>query len=183
MSLWSRIANVFRGDRLNREIDEELESHIQEAIQNGRDPAEVRRRLKAIGAIVTPAGRNRLKVVPPPFRPDVNETADLAEEVARLAGLAEIPHWQRIERSGAHALRKFDVAVSGFRPARLNPEHDDLAFGRGLECGSHESQVASGLRDHVIGWKHAHHGIGIDGLQDVRRQTDCGGRVSLGRLG
>ncbi|MEA2650063.1 MAG: phenylalanyl-tRNA synthetase beta chain, partial [Candidatus Binataceae bacterium] len=46
-------------------------------------PAEVRRRLKAIGAIVTPAGRNRLKVVPPPFRPDVNETADLAEEVAR----------------------------------------------------------------------------------------------------
>src|SRR6267378_2668458 len=43
MSLWSRIANVFRGDRLNREIDEELESHIQEAIQNGRDPSEVRR--------------------------------------------------------------------------------------------------------------------------------------------
>jgi hypothetical protein len=28
---------------LNREIDEELESHIQEAIENGRDPAEVRR--------------------------------------------------------------------------------------------------------------------------------------------
>jgi predicted permease len=43
MSLWSRIANVFRSDRLNREIDEELESHIQEAIQNGRDPGEVRR--------------------------------------------------------------------------------------------------------------------------------------------
>jgi putative ABC transport system permease protein len=43
MSLWSRIANVFCSDRLNREIDEELESHIQEAIENGRDPAEVRR--------------------------------------------------------------------------------------------------------------------------------------------
>jgi predicted permease len=43
MSLWSRIANVFRSDRLNREIDEELESHMQEAIENGRDPAEVRR--------------------------------------------------------------------------------------------------------------------------------------------
>jgi phenylalanyl-tRNA synthetase beta chain len=54
-------------------------------------PAEVRRRLKAIGATVTPSGRNRFKVLPPPFRPDVNETADLAEEVARLAGLAEIP--------------------------------------------------------------------------------------------
>jgi len=43
MSLWSRIANVFCSDRLNREIDEELESHIQEAIEHGRDPAEVRR--------------------------------------------------------------------------------------------------------------------------------------------
>ncbi len=43
MSLWSRITNVFRSDRLNHEIDEELESHIQEAIEKGRDPAEVRR--------------------------------------------------------------------------------------------------------------------------------------------
>src|SRR6202011_1142026 len=43
MSLWSRFANVFRGDRLNREIDEELQSHIQEAIEQGRDPEEVRR--------------------------------------------------------------------------------------------------------------------------------------------
>jgi hypothetical protein len=43
MSLWSRIANVFRGDRLSREIDEELASHIEEAIQEGRDPAEIRR--------------------------------------------------------------------------------------------------------------------------------------------
>src|ERR1700731_3283483 len=43
MSLWSRIANVFRGDRLVREIDEELQSHIEEAIAQGRDPAEARR--------------------------------------------------------------------------------------------------------------------------------------------
>lgn len=43
MSLWSRIINVVRGDRLNREIDEELESHIEEAMELGRDPAEVRR--------------------------------------------------------------------------------------------------------------------------------------------
>jgi predicted permease len=42
MSLWSRIANVLRGDGLNREIDEELHSHIEEAIQLGRDPAEAR---------------------------------------------------------------------------------------------------------------------------------------------
>src|SRR5579872_3711846 len=43
MSLWSRITNVFRGDRLSREIDEEFESHIAEAIEQGRDSAEARR--------------------------------------------------------------------------------------------------------------------------------------------
>ena len=42
MSLWSRIANAVRGDPLSREIDEELQSHIQEAIEQGRDPAEAR---------------------------------------------------------------------------------------------------------------------------------------------
>jgi hypothetical protein len=47
MSLWSRVENVFRGDRLNREIDEELASHIEEAIEQGRDPAEIR---KAFGS-------------------------------------------------------------------------------------------------------------------------------------
>ena len=43
MSYWSRIVNVFRGDRLAREIDEEIESHIAEALAQGRDPAEARR--------------------------------------------------------------------------------------------------------------------------------------------
>src|SRR5580658_2343960 len=43
MSFWSRIANVLRGDRLSREIDEELGSHIEEATGQGRDPAEARR--------------------------------------------------------------------------------------------------------------------------------------------
>ena len=43
MSLWSRIANTLRGDHLNRELDEEFQSHIEEAIAEGRDPAEVRR--------------------------------------------------------------------------------------------------------------------------------------------
>jgi predicted permease len=45
MSLWSRIANVLRGDRLSREIDEELQSHIEEAIAQGCDPDEARRAL------------------------------------------------------------------------------------------------------------------------------------------
>lgn len=47
MSLWSRIANVLRGERLSREIDEEFESHIEEAIRQGRDSAEAR---KAFGS-------------------------------------------------------------------------------------------------------------------------------------
>jgi putative ABC transport system permease protein len=47
MSLWSRIANVFRGDRLSRDIDDELQSHIAEAIEQGRDPGEARRALGA----------------------------------------------------------------------------------------------------------------------------------------
>src|SRR6266478_6789961 len=49
MPLRSRLANVFRGDHLNREIDEELQSHIEEAIAQGRDPAEARR---AFGSVL-----------------------------------------------------------------------------------------------------------------------------------
>jgi putative ABC transport system permease protein len=49
MSLWSRIANVLRGDRLSREIDEEFESHIEEAILEGVDAEEARR---AFGPVI-----------------------------------------------------------------------------------------------------------------------------------
>ncbi|MGA7414589.1 MAG: ABC transporter permease, partial [Bryobacteraceae bacterium] len=49
MSLWSRIANAFRGERLSREIDEELESHIEEAVGQGLDPVEARR---AFGSVL-----------------------------------------------------------------------------------------------------------------------------------
>src|SRR5450432_2030987 len=43
MSLWSRVANVFRNDRLSSEFEEEFQTHIEEAIAQGRDPAEARR--------------------------------------------------------------------------------------------------------------------------------------------
>jgi putative ABC transport system permease protein len=43
MSLWSRISNAAQGERLNREIEEELQSHIEEAIASGRDPREAHR--------------------------------------------------------------------------------------------------------------------------------------------
>jgi predicted permease len=56
MSLWSRISNVFRGERLSREIDEEFESHIEEAVGQGRDPEEARR---AFGAPLRQRERSR----------------------------------------------------------------------------------------------------------------------------
>ena len=43
MSLWTRLKNAISNSRVNREIDAELESHIAEAVANGRDPGEVRR--------------------------------------------------------------------------------------------------------------------------------------------
>ena len=43
MSLWSRISNAVRGERLNSEIEEELKAHIEEAIASGRDAREAHR--------------------------------------------------------------------------------------------------------------------------------------------
>jgi putative ABC transport system permease protein len=43
MSLWTRVRDVFRGDGFNRELDEEFESHIEEAVARGRDADEARR--------------------------------------------------------------------------------------------------------------------------------------------
>lgn len=43
MSLWSRISNALHGERLNSEIDEELQAHMEEAIASGLCPEEVRR--------------------------------------------------------------------------------------------------------------------------------------------
>jgi putative ABC transport system permease protein len=42
MSLWSRLANTVRGEQLSGEIAEEMESHIAEAVEQGRDPEEAR---------------------------------------------------------------------------------------------------------------------------------------------
>ena len=44
MSVWTRLKNTLRNERLQREIDEELESPIAEAAAaQGRDPDETRR--------------------------------------------------------------------------------------------------------------------------------------------
>ena len=45
MAWWSRFARTFRPNRTSDEIDEELASHLEEAIARGRDPNEARRAL------------------------------------------------------------------------------------------------------------------------------------------
>ncbi len=62
MSLWSRLANLFRTEHLHREIDEELRAHIQEALDEGRDPQEINR---AFGSLLRHGEQSRdLKLVP-----------------------------------------------------------------------------------------------------------------------
>jgi len=97
--LLGRVANAQQASRL---IDVEPQSAAERRIQLDLGslnsllgatipPPEIRRRLKSLGAKVETDAPNRLVVVPPTFRPDINEPADLAEEVARLTGLSEIP--------------------------------------------------------------------------------------------
>jgi predicted permease len=62
MSLWSRIVNACCGDRLSRDIDEEMQAHIAEAIAEGRDPGEARR---AFGSVLSHRERSRdIRLVP-----------------------------------------------------------------------------------------------------------------------
>ena len=60
MSVWSRISNAVRRERLNREIDEELQLHIEEAIASGRDPREARR---ALGSALRVREASSIRVV------------------------------------------------------------------------------------------------------------------------
>ena len=52
---------------------------------------EMARRLRLLEINVKPAGKGRLVATIPSFRADLGEAADIAEEVARVAGLADIP--------------------------------------------------------------------------------------------
>jgi putative ABC transport system permease protein len=62
MSWIRRVGNVFRRERLNRELDEELASHIEEAIEQGRSPEEARR---ALGGMLRHREASRdIKLVP-----------------------------------------------------------------------------------------------------------------------
>ena len=56
MSIWTRVVNVFRGDRVSREIEEEVQSHFEEASKQGRDAGEA---LRAFGSAVHQKEKSR----------------------------------------------------------------------------------------------------------------------------
>ncbi len=119
-------------------------------------PAETRRRLKAIGAEVKPAGRGTLKVVPPPWRADLNEPADLSEEVARLSGLDDVPSGlpPRIaSRATASPMRTFvrntrevmlGAGLNEVRTLAFTAPEDNLRFG-GIAPGFNAVKVQNPL--------------------------------------
>jgi len=50
--MWRRVTNLFRIKQVNNEIEEELQSHFDEALAQGRDPDEARR---AFGSPLRPS--------------------------------------------------------------------------------------------------------------------------------
>ena len=95
----STIVDIEPSPREPREITLEL-SAIETLLGVTIAPAVVRSRLKSIGAQVASRGKGTLGVTPPSFRADINEPADLIEEVARLSGLEDI-HAELPARVGA----------------------------------------------------------------------------------
>jgi phenylalanyl-tRNA synthetase beta chain len=87
--------------------------------------AEIRKRLRALGANVKSGRPKLLLIAPPSFRPDLKEAADIAEEVARLKGLAEIPA-QLPQRTAA--------------PAASNPR-------RGFMGATRQTMMGAGLTE------------------------------------
>jgi putative ABC transport system permease protein len=62
LSLWSRFSNLFQTERVQREIDEELRAHIEDAIEAGRDPKEIR---KSFGSVLRHSEDSRdIKLLP-----------------------------------------------------------------------------------------------------------------------
>jgi hypothetical protein len=114
MSLWSRITNVFRSDRLNHEIDEELESHIQEAIEKGRDPAEVRR---AFGSTLRHCEESRdVRLLTRPLILDKGKTPEWAGATPLRC------HRNRSGRSSPHVHYDTRCVAKGSKYAASHPE-------------------------------------------------------------
>ncbi len=101
---------------------------------------EVRRRLVALGAAVkkSTAGRRVLMVTPPSYRLDLAGPADLAEEVARLGGLEDVPATLPARFSGYTAPNPEREFFRGTREIMLGAgltELDTIAFAAPADNG------------------------------------------------
>src|SRR5471030_3204104 len=82
-------------------------------------------------------------------------------------------------RRGGAAL---DVAIAGFRRRRHDAEGGQRAVGghHGRVCYRLVERVD--ILDHVVGRQHQHHGVGVDGLDEVGGGGDGGRRVAPHRF-
>ncbi len=120
------------------------------------------------------------------------EHAGIPIEIAGLQiafGLRELGLFvEAANLQGFHASRRaiageFHVAVAGFRPARLNSDHHQVPGRGGLEGCLDDAAVLRNLADHVVGREDAHDGVGVAGVEDLRRQPDGRRGVALHGLG
>jgi len=82
-----------------------------------------------------------------------------------------------------HIRGEFDVAVPGFGPSRLNAQHHHFAVLGRAKRGPQQPFILVGFPDHVVGGKDSHDRVGVDGLEDMRGQTDGRRRVAGGGFG
>ena len=125
-------------ERLNREIDEELESHVAEAVERGRDPAEARR---AFGSRLRRREESHdLRVLPwlDSLRADaVFGWRQLRKhKVASAAAILSLATGDRRLHFGVPADRRHAVAADACRGARaaVCHVHAGLRSGRAI-CG------------------------------------------------
>src|SRR6185437_17156010 len=89
-----------------------------------------------------------------PVKPSGLEKALRRGEIGLFA---EAANWRGFERSRRYSRRKLNVAVTGLRPSRHDPEHGDVAVVRRAIRRAHVAYKSLRLANHVIGRKHAQH--------------------------
>jgi len=140
MSWWSRISNAVRGERLNREIDEELQSHIEEAIASGREPNEARH---ALGSALRVREASSIRVAGwlESMLSDIsfgwrqlchNKLASMAAVLSLALGigscvaafrLIDALLWRPLPISGSNQLYVLSYSLSGFDGKPIEDDH------------------------------------------------------------